>query len=243
VTWTLLSIPKDKPTISLNPTGLDLPQPQFSIRDTLRFGRMGVLTPWGVLTFGGRSGTAHYMDPPVVWRVCAFTPPFWDLCVTACNPGTPALAVALVFTRAPMGFPSVHVQKSLTSDRWYSVNPPPVEDRRHKFPNPWKDPNHDNGVDHLYLDFEYSARVGLSEMPPVLPKRRVLPAMCFIGEANTRTRLRGVDQAKLVIFGGCVPLGEGEGVRGWLTNPLATTRPLPTTVPCSTRAGMMEHSP
>ncbi len=69
VSWFLLSIPKDKPTISLNPTGLDLPQPQFSIRDTLRFGRMGVLTPWGVLTFGGRSGTAHYLDPPVVWRV------------------------------------------------------------------------------------------------------------------------------------------------------------------------------
>jgi hypothetical protein len=69
LTWQLLSIPKDKPTISLNPTGLDLPQPQFSIRDTLRFGRVGVLTPWGVLTFGGRSSSAHYMDPPVVWRV------------------------------------------------------------------------------------------------------------------------------------------------------------------------------
>ncbi len=101
---------------------------------------------------------------------------------------------------------SLCLQKSLTSDRWYSVNPPPIEDRRHKFPNPWKDPNYDHGDDHLYLDFEYSAVVGLREAPPVLPKRRVLPALCFIGEANTRTRLRGVDQAKLILFGGCVCL-------------------------------------
>ena len=67
----MLTIPKDKPQYATNPTSLDLPQPQFSLRDTLRLGRVGVLTPWGVVTFGGRSGVAHYMDPPVLYRVSA----------------------------------------------------------------------------------------------------------------------------------------------------------------------------
>ena len=69
VTWTKLSIPKDKAFHTTNPTSLNLPQPQFTLRDTFRLGRVGVLTPWGVITFGGRSGNAHYIDPPVLYRV------------------------------------------------------------------------------------------------------------------------------------------------------------------------------
>jgi hypothetical protein len=43
---------------------------------------------------------------------------------------------------------------------------------------------------------------GLNEQPPVLPRRRVLPALAFIGEQDTRTRLRGVNVSKLVVYGG-----------------------------------------
>ena len=55
--------------------------------------------------------------------------------------------------------PGCVLQWSLTNDRWYSINPPPVEDYRNKVPNPWKDPNYNGAPDHLYLDYEYSARV------------------------------------------------------------------------------------
>lgn len=45
---------------------------------------------------------------------------------------------------------------------------------------------------------------GLNERPPLLPKRRLFPAIAFIGEADTRTRRRGVSSSRLVIYGGCV---------------------------------------
>ncbi len=45
---------------------------------------------------------------------------------------------------------------------------------------------------------------GLNERPPLLPKRRLFPAIAFIGEADTRTRRRGVSSSRLVIYGGYV---------------------------------------
>jgi hypothetical protein len=68
------------------------------------------------------------------------------------------------------------VQWSLTNDRWYSVNPPPIEDRRHKFPNEWKDPNYDGSPDHLYMDYAYSAATCVLPLTSALPLQLPLPS-------------------------------------------------------------------
>ena len=44
----------------------------------------------------------------------------------------------------------------------------------------------------------------LNEQAAVLPRRRVLPSLSFIGEQNTRTRIRGVPESRLVLYGGYV---------------------------------------
>lgn len=69
LSWHLLPIPKDKPQITTPSHLLDLPEPNFVLRASTPLGRSGVLTPWGVLTFGGKSPFAHHIDPSVVQRV------------------------------------------------------------------------------------------------------------------------------------------------------------------------------
>lgn len=68
--WQMLPIPKDKPQISTPNRLLDLPQPNYVVRATSPLGRVGVLSPWGVLTFGGKSPIANHISPPTVQRVC-----------------------------------------------------------------------------------------------------------------------------------------------------------------------------
>jgi hypothetical protein len=65
----MLPIPKDKPQITTPSHLLDLPEPNFVLRASTPLGRSGVLTPWGVLAFGGKSPFAHHIDPAVVQRV------------------------------------------------------------------------------------------------------------------------------------------------------------------------------
>lgn len=161
VTWQRMPIPRDQTPVRAPAAPLVLNIPQFLVRPDLPLGRAGVMTPWGVLTFGGRSPHAHHLDPPSVVR--------WNV----------------------------------LNDRWYGVNPPSPADRRYLFPNQWKNPNYNlTGEDHLNGDLALSAELAADVRRPTFPHRRVFAGMAFIGETGTRTRRRGVDGPRLVLYGG-----------------------------------------
>ena len=123
-------------------TGTSGSEPSVSTR-LLRIAELARKAPEMVLTT-----LAHHIDPPVVQRV--------RLCVCLS-------ALLLLFWQRGVVLPGDDRQPpqwSLVNGDWYSVNPPPTQDRRHKFPNAYKDPNFDApGRDHLYYDYSYSAQL------------------------------------------------------------------------------------
>ena len=93
-------------------------------------------------------------------------------------------------------------QWDAVENEWVAVRPPPASDPRLHELGEFLDPNFLLNDEHLEKDFSTSATVALQGEIPEFPPRRMLHAMALFGVLGTKSRDRGVELPKLVVYGG-----------------------------------------
>ena len=175
-------------------------------------GRAGVLSPWGVVTWGGRNTGSHHLAPQNTYRVTALR----GVSFTTQHRLTPLLLRALHTHTHTHTHTHARTQWDVIDAQWVAVRPPPASDPRLHEAGVFLDPNYNLNDEHLVRDFSFSALKALQTEVPTFPPRRMLHAMALFGVRGTESYRRGVKQPRIFVFGGCVraspsPIGASHG--------------------------------
>ena len=156
----------------VKPEGKESSRRGFRRPTTLKpLGRAGVLSPWGVLAFGGRSPGGDNISPGLLWKYFPLDRS-WKTIPPFSNP--------------------VNLQQQREE----------IERRNSVFENDFFKELQDRY--HLDADVENAIRTAIRQelQEQQQPPRRVLPSLSLIGVAGTESRLRGVAEHKLLMYGG-----------------------------------------
>lgn len=158
-------------------------------------GRAGVMTPFGVLTVGGRPSAARGMPPTQVWQFRPWAgtwhpvPPLQGNDSTASASGS-ALEAEERAVMLEFGLPEPTLAKQMP-DGGYSSTPALGA------------LSTDVAYDPAFSIEAWMQQAGLrEEQSALLPSRRAFTALSVQGVAGTASRLRGVSQQALILYGG-----------------------------------------
>ena len=199
--------------------------------NSMPLGRSAVLSPWGILTVGGRGGPARNYEPMHVLRYNPLTQ-LWDSLYPSRVPTEGG--ERLEASRAAR-LHKLHENHGLDSgvDEFGDELRLEHQWRSEGYLDDPFTPEHDEFVHHL--DPSETAEWWMSEHDRVgdrmdsIPGRRALHALGLFGLSGTPSRLRGVQQESLVMYGGSNHMGEMRDL--WVFALNGVSMPLPPTAP------------
>jgi len=198
--WTQLQQPP-RASVLHHPLGFGLSKP---------LGRSAVLSPWGVLAVGGRSGAARNYEAMFLWRYNPLDRT-WDNLQPDAVPvsGSDALGQSITAKlydlREDFGLPAA-------MDEFGAPLPVEHEERSEGYVDNPAMPLHSSLVRDVDVseatEWYMQAEDTLEKRLASVPDRRALHALGLIGLAGTPSRLRGVQQEALLMYGGSSHIGE-----------------------------------
>ena len=178
--------------------------------DARALGRSAVISPWGLLALGGRSAAARNYEAMQLWRYSPLLRA-WDTVHPEVVPtaGDDALGDSIAQTLAEM-----RTNQGLPAglDAFGTPLPLEHEQRSEGYMLDPSVPHHADLVRDIdvsesaewYMDALHEAKAMLA----ATPERRALHAMGLVGLGGSASRLRGVQQEALLVYGGSSHMGE-----------------------------------